>query len=292
MLSTTEPLVATPAELQRSSGNVRLSFKRHGARTVLDALYQEGCSKVRFPRDEAGRSAEAILINTSGGLTDGDSLSCTAAWGPETTALITTQAAERIYKSRDKAALVASQLKIGEHATARWMPQETILFDDARLERMTDVSMSGSSSLLAVESIVFGRAGMGEVVQSGRVFDRWRIRIDGKLVFADTILFDDARDGHLAQHLARTPVANGASAVATIIYVGADCAAMLNDFRQVLGASDVVAGASSLGPLIVARVLAGNSQRMREAVMRVCDVTAQTGNSGSRCFERPRVWNC
>lgn len=292
MLSTTEPLAATPTELQRSRGNVRLSFKRHGERTVLDALYQEGCSKVRFPRDEARRSAEAILINTSGGLTDGDSLSCTAAWGPETTALITTQAAERIYKARDGSSLVASQLHIGERATACWLPQETILFDDGRLDRMTDVSMSGSSSLLAVDSIVFGRAGMGEVVQSGRVFDRWRIRIDGELVFADAVLFDDARDGQLAQHLARTPVANGASAAATIIYVGADCAAMLNDFRQALAASDIVAGASNLGSLLVARVLAGNSQRMRDALMRVFEVAAKTGNSGGRCFELPRVWTC
>lgn len=294
VLSTTEPMAATPTELQRSSGTARLSFRKRGKKTVLDTLYQEGCSKVRFPREEARQSAEAILINTSGGLTDGDSLSCTTTWGAETSALITTQAAERIYKSRDKAALVRSRLHIGEHATARWLPQETILFDESRLDRTTDVSMSGSASLFAVESTVFGRAGMGEVIRSGRLFDRWRIRIDGTLVFADAVLFDDARDGPLAQHLARMSVANGASAIATIVYAGADCAAMLDSFREALAASGTVAGASNLGPLIVARVLAENGQRLRDTVVRVFEATArgEKSESGGPCLELPRVWSC
>lgn len=290
----TETLAATATKLQRSSGTVRLSFKRHGSKTVLDALYQEGCSKVRFPRPDGHKPAEAILINTSGGLTDGDHLSCSALWHADTKALITTQAAERIYKSRSEVATIHTQLNIGDRVTACWLPQETIFFDEGRLDRTTDVVMSHGASLFAVESMVFGRTGMGEATCSGRVFDRWRIRVGGKLVFADAVLLDDAGDGLFARYLARASVAGGARALATILYVGDDCAAHLDSFRRALAQSDVVAGASNLGPLIVARVLAKSGQCMRDAVMRVFEATQCGGNvdHANQYFELPRVWNC
>lgn len=285
---------ATATKLQRSRGTVRLSFKSRGSQTALDSLYQEGCYKARFPRADARQPAEAILINTSGGLTDGDFLSCDAAWHPDTRALITTQAAERIYKSRRGVATIRTRLNVGARATACWLPQETILFNEGRLDRTTDVEMSPDASLFAVESMVFGRIGMGEVTCSGHVFDRWRIRVGGKLVFADAVLLDDAGDGQLASYLARASITDGASAIATIIYVGADCAAYLDSFRHVLDTSSVVAGASNLGPLIVARVLAENGQSIRNAVTRVFEAaqSAEKTDHVNQHFELPRVWNC
>lgn len=289
-----EAAAASAPELQRSSGTVRLSFKRRGAHTVLDSLYQQGCYKARLPPPSAEQAPEAILINTSGGMTDGDHLSCIASWQPDTAALVTTQAAERIYRSREAAATVRSELHIGRDATACWLPQETILFDEGRLDRLTNVSMVSGSSLFAVESIVFGRAGMGEVVASGRVSDLWRIRIDGKLVFADSVVFENIGDSDLNTQLSHAPVANGATAIATIIYAGHDCAALLDNFRRALAQSDVVAGATNLGDLVVARVLANNGQRLRDAVMRVFSVAKFNGGDDlpHRGFELPRVWNC
>ena len=289
-LSTDETLNVPATKLQRSSGSVRLSFKRYGLRTVLGTLYQDGCYKSRFPRTNVQKPAEAILINTSGGLTDGDNLSCFAAWDSSTAALITTQAAERIYRSRDVAAIVHSELSIGECATACWLPQETILFDGGCLDRTTVVDMAPGSRLFAAESIVFGRANMGEVCQTGRLFDRWRIRIDGRLVFADSVLFDDSCHGLLAEQLGHRPIANGANCMATLIYAGADCAEQLDKVRAALDRSNVVAGASNLGPLIVARVMADSSLAMRNAVAHVFE--SIQGDSVERQFELPRVWHC
>lgn len=156
---------------------------------MLGELYQDGCYKARFPSAEPQQSTEAILINTSGGLTDGDALSCHAAWNANTAALITTQAAERIYRSRGAQTTVLTQLNVGECANACWLPQETILFDGGRMDRNINIDMSPGARLFAAESVVFGRTAMGEVARSGRICDRWRVRIDGKLVFADGLLF-------------------------------------------------------------------------------------------------------
>ena len=95
--------------LQRSTGAARIAFKARDGRTVLDDVHQSGCCKVRFPRPDPGATTEAVLINTAGGLTDADRLTVEARWRPGTCAVVTSQAAERVYRSRDLPARVASE---------------------------------------------------------------------------------------------------------------------------------------------------------------------------------------
>src|SRR6516162_3544892 len=54
-----------------------------------------------------------------------------------------------------------------------WLPQETILFDRARLKRAIDVDLAEDARLILAEAIVFGRSGMGEAVHDSFLFDRW-----------------------------------------------------------------------------------------------------------------------
>jgi urease accessory protein len=68
----------------RSGGVLRLELKRRGDATVLDRLYQSGCLKARLFRPEPGHCAEAVLLNTSGGLVGGDRLFHDIRWGPAT----------------------------------------------------------------------------------------------------------------------------------------------------------------------------------------------------------------
>jgi urease accessory protein len=269
---------------------VRLSFKAHGAATVLASLYQEGCYKARFPRRDAGASTEVILVNTSGGLTDGDFLASDVAWQTGTVAMCTTQAAERIYRSRDADATIRTVLTIASGATACWLPQETILFDGGRLSRATNVDMAPDSRLIAVESVVFGRTGMGETTRTGKFLDRWRINVDEKPVFADAVILDDTQAGPLNEQMRQRAVANGVHCMATLIYAGDDCDRRVDAIRNALTASDVTAGASNLGPVIVARILAADSQRLRDSIASVF-TAAQAADTHPK-FVMPRVWHC
>ena len=285
--------MSAAAELQRSSGAVRLSFKRVGHNTVLDSLYQDGCYKARLPGREHRLAAEAVLINTSGGMTDGDVLETEVVWAENTTALVTTQAAERIYRSRRDPAIIENRLVLAERATACWLPQETIVFDGACLERINDIHMTSGSRLFAAEIVVFGRAAMGEVVRTGRLFDQWRVRVDGRLVFADSTRFDNRRDDSIDNRLARNAVADGRTVMATIAYAGADCADHLAVLRDVLEDGDALAGASNLGPLVIARMLARDSKSVRDVVARVLKTLGNKHADGPlSAFALPRVWNC
>lgn len=277
---------APAARLQRSEGTVHLAFKKRGFQTVLDTLYQQGCYQARFPRAEALQQTEAVLINTSGGLTDGDSLNCEATWKKDTSALITSQAAERIYRSRKGPATIATKLELDSGSSACWLPQETILFDGGRLQRSTNVHMADGASLFAAEIVVMGRGAMGEVVRSASLFDRWRIRRNGQLIFADALLFDDAFNRDLEMHFGRDAIAGGHHCFATLVYVNDQCAESLTVIRDILSGSNVIGGASDLGPLAVARIVASSSQQMRSVVAAIFH--AIQGNT----FQLPRVWNC
>lgn len=279
--------------LQRSVGSAQIGFKTRGPHTVLDTVHQAGCCKVRFPRPEPGNAPEAVLINTAGGLTDSDVLAVEAVWRRGTCAALSSQAAERIYRSRGIPARITNSLRIASGATGLWLPQESILFDGGRLSRRLTASIEDGGQLLACESTVFGRRAMGETVQVGSLADSWRIRFDGRLVFADAF----AIDGTIADRLNRAAVANGANAVASILYVGRAADRLLTVFRDVAECFGTTAGSSVIGPVLHIRLLAETGAVLRRdlaASLRLLLGQLETGRDGfaGPAAVLPRVWSC
>ena len=289
---------AAPA-LQRSSGAARVSFRRRASDTCLDELYQQGCSKVRFPRKQGG-SPEAVLLNTAGGLADGDVLNTDIHWREGARATVTSQAAERVYRAAGEgSAWVTTRLRVDADAVACWLPQETIVFDGARLARSLEIEVAPDACLLALESTVFGRRAMGETVSRGRVSDRWRVRIAGRLAFADHFLLDDALTGPIDASLARGPVADGAHCIATMVVVAPDCDRIVTAAREVLTVASAESlselpvdsgtdvGATLLDGLAVLRVVAADGAAMRAMLIRLVTLAGETSG-----ITLPRVWHC
>lgn len=260
-------------KIQRVDAEIRVSAKLRGEATVLDRLYQRGSGKVRLPR---GAGFEAVAINTAGGLTGGDLFRLGAGAGPGTRMTATSQAAERVYRSTGAEARVENRLAVGAGARLDWLPQETILFDRARLSRRLDVEMAEDAVLLATESFVFGRAAMGETMARGFVSDQWRIRRGRQLVFADAVRIE----GAVAETLDATACLGGARACATLLYVAPDAEDRLEALRAALAPFE--AGASAWNGLATARIVAMNGQALRLAL---------TG--AIRVFRSalPSVWN-
>lgn len=164
---------------QRGSGRVWLQFGVHG----VSEFREEGMLKLRMP----ARANEGILINTGGGLAGGDEAHVTIEAGPGAQLVISTQAAERVYRSLGPAAHVHNQLSVADGACLVWAPHETILFEGARLHRELDVELSSGASFIASEICVFGRVAMGEDLKAMALRDRWNIRQAGKLIHAERL---------------------------------------------------------------------------------------------------------
>ena len=244
---------------QRAKGAATVAFARRLDRTRLADLAQSGALRVLFPRPEPGAPPTAVLANIGGGIAGGDQLTVEIRWGAGCEAIVTTQAAEKVYRALDVAAEVATRLEVGEGALGCWLPQETILFDSVSLERRLEADVAPDATLIACESVVFGRTARNETVARGRLIDRWRLRRGGKLVFADTL----ALDGAVADTLARPAIGGGATAVATLVMIAPDAEARLDGVRAALESARSEAGVSAFDGCLVARFVAREAPSLR-----------------------------
>jgi urease accessory protein len=257
----------------RAAGRISLSAVAGGKATRRRRVYEEGPLRVRFPNG-GGRALEAVIVNTAGGLAGGDRHDLDIAVEQGGALVVTTAAAEKVYRALGPPAEIAVKLSVSDNARLSWLPQETILFDRARLSRRIDVELSQGASLLMAEAAVFGRTAMGEAVEGGAFSDRWRVRRDGRLVFAEGVRFD----GAVAAKLAAPAVANGGVAVATVLaFPGGE--KLVEHARAQTFCGEV--GVSAWNGLAVARLCAKDGESLRRDLV---GVIAAFGGAP------PRLW--
>jgi urease accessory protein len=271
---------APPDLLQRATGLVRLDVGDRASRSRIVSLRQQGCLKLLFPRVADGAALEAVTVNTSGGIAAGDRVDSRIACGAGTRLSLTAQAAERCYRARpgEAPAEVKVELRLDADARLEWLPQETILFDGARLRRRLEVDMAADAHFLALESRVFGRALHGERMRQLDLSDRVAVRHDGRPVLVDALeLHGDAEAA-----LSRRAVGAGAIASAMLVLVAPGAEALLQPVRDLLTRD---AGASAWDGMLLVRLVSRDAGQHRALITAVLSVLR-----GGRPL--PPVWRC
>ncbi|MBG1232918.1 urease accessory protein UreD [Aestuariivirga litoralis] len=208
---------------QRSVGEVRLTFGPQGVVHFREA----GSTKLRLPKG----AQQAILINTSGGLAGGDKQQVEIDVEEGASLALTSQAAERVYRSLGPAAQVTNRLKVAAGASLSWLPQETILYEGSSLSRRINVELEDGASFIGLESIIFGRAAMGEILNVCHLQDSWDVKRAGKLMHAERL--------KLGPHLPRGAASLGsAQAMATLICIAPDVEQRAKSLHPLLAEKD------------------------------------------------------
>jgi urease accessory protein len=259
----------------RASGNIAVAVGMAAGRARRMRVQEDGSLRVRFPNADE-KTLEAIILNTAGGMTGGDRFTIDIAVGARANLTVGTAAAEKIYRSLGPDASVAVMLKVHEAGRLAWLPQETILFDRARLSRRIEVDLAAGASLVMAEAVVFGRSAMDEVVAEGSLVDRWRVRRDGRLLFAETLRLE----GDIEKKLTAPAITAGGVAVATVLIVpGSD-----DKVAAVRALADTHVGEvaiSAWNGIAVARLCAKNGAALRH------DLAAVLAALGAPL---PRLW--
>ena len=259
--------------IQRSRGAADVAFREH----ALDRLYQSGSAKVLWPRSY-GSAHEIVLVNTAGGITGGDAYRYGCA-ADASDILVTTQAAERAYASNTtNIASMHIQLSAKNGACLHWLPQETILFDKSQLARTIEVDIDASSECMVLESLVFGRHAMGEILAECYFTDRWRIRRDGQLIHAEAVRFDEK----ISDLLAGVAGAACAQMAATFVYVGPRLKLVKADIELNLPKLESRAAMSVWQDRLVLRVLASQTMTGKADLLHILNAI--------RGQQVPRVW--
>jgi len=300
--------LSDPQTLQRAVGELAVSVRRRDDASVLDGLRQAGCLKARFPRALVSGWIDVVTLNMSGGIAGGDRVDSTFDVHAGARASIAAQAAERFYRvlPGSEASRVRTRIVVEPGAAAEWLPQETILFDRCALDRRLEVGLAEDAWFVGVESLVFGRAAMGEAVNQASLRDLIRVRRGGRLILHDAVRLE----GEVAAALQRKAVAGGARAMATIVHVAQDAEARLDAVRGALNVSlsrlagevdarsasregrththtfgGGTAAASAWDGMLIARILAASGAALRATVVAVLRVLR-------RDRPLPRVWMC
>jgi urease accessory protein len=301
--------------LNRAEGRVALAVAAIDGATRVASIREEGSLRVRFPRVCVG-AREAVLINTAGGIAGGDRFALALELGAGACLAVTTAAAEKVYRSlgssprlrpeetargarrlgaqarhepRSEPADQAESLSrisvsatVADGAALLWLPQETILFDRAKLARTVDIALAPGATLLFAETLVFGRTAMGETMTEGRIIDRWRVRRGERLIFAENF----GLDGRIAEQLRNTVIAGGHAAIGTVLLAPGDDTAVASvravteKFRGEVGIS--AWEASDRGGVAVARLVAPDGVALRH------DLVAVLAALGHHAL--PRLW--
>jgi urease accessory protein len=247
----------------RAQGAVRFGVHLRDGVTRRGDLHESGSLRVRFPSPE-DQGLSAMFVNTAGGIAGGDRFDIAIAAGEGARLTLTTAAAEKIYRAPGAAARLSIALKAEAGAHLAWLPQETILFDRARIVRSFDIDLAEGASLLLCEIVVFGRAAMGETMRHGEFVDRWRMRRGGKLVFAETIRLDS----EIGDRLARPAIAKGGAAIGTALIVPGN-EALVERLREASEGFRGEVGISAWNGFAMARFCAQDAARLRADMMTV-----------------------
>jgi len=264
--------------LQRARGLARIAVHAVDGRSRIARLHQAGSSRIRQPRTRPEAPIEAVLLNTAGGMTGGDRFETEVSVGAGAAALITSQAAERIYRRSTGTARAETRLAVAGDGRLFWLPQETIAFNRSALARSLTADVDPGATLLAIEAVVLGRTAMGESLTDIAMTDAWRIRRDGRLVFADTTRLE----GDAASVMNGGATGRGAIAFATLVLVAPEAARFVDPLRAALDGMSGEAGVSTFDGLLVARMIAPGGQALRAMAIRAAALI--------RGAPMPRVW--
>ena len=273
-------------DLQRAKGLSRLVLSGSETGNRIVDLYQQAPLRLMFPRIAHTSLSDVVLINTAGGIAGGDLLKSSVTALPGASVAVTSQAAEKVYRALKEPARVVATLKVSEAAKLAWLPQETIVFNEARLIRTTEIEISTGAELLALEWLVLGRAAHGEQMVAGYIADGWRVKKDGRLIWADRFRVTD----EMFSQLRRLALLSDSTAVGTLLYFGPDPHARLEFLRGVAPTSGCQCAPTLIAGLIVIRFAARTGSDLRLGVRSILKQFSRELHPGP--FGVPKIWLC
>jgi urease accessory protein len=255
-MSETEALAHLPS-VDAETGwraELELEFARSGARTILAHRRHFGPLAVQRPFHPEGPVCHVYLLHPPGGVVAGDRLAIRIAAGEGAEALATTPAAGKFYRSEGRAARQSVHLKVASGASLEWLPQETILYEDARAALDLEVDLAPGARFFGWEVFSLGRPAAGEDFGRGEAALSWRIQREGRPFFRERLRVDRAA-------LDSPWGLRGHSAFGTLFASPAD-AASLDRVRELIGDRPGI-GATLVDGLLICRGVDERADRLR-----------------------------
>ncbi|MEW6664991.1 MAG: urease accessory protein UreD [Thermodesulfobacteriota bacterium] len=187
-----DPVTGIPSRIRDGEegwqARLHLGFVRCGARSVLAGRNHEGplvVQKALYP--EGPQTCHVHMIHPPGGVVGGDRLDISVATGDQSHALITTPAAGKFYRSAGPVARQWVHLDLHRRSALEWLPQESIVYDQACVETGLRVDLGDHSRFVGWELICLGLPASAKPFRDGRVLQRLEIHREGLPLLVETL---------------------------------------------------------------------------------------------------------
>ena len=184
--STLEPMSpgwAAKLELnfdRTTAGTTRLKHQHLGPLRIQKALYPEG-----------PEVCHAIIVHPPGGIAGGDHLEVSGLVDRDSHGLVTTPSAAKWYGS-DAQQRATQRVDLHIQGAFEWLPQETIVFDRARVDSTIQFDVGHEASLVGWDHLIFGRKASGESFVTGCFTQSLKLLLDGELIWHDRLRLNGA----------------------------------------------------------------------------------------------------
>jgi urease accessory protein len=270
--------------------SLELTKTEHG--TQLSRSSHEGPLRIqRVLKPEGLGCPHIYLLHPPGGVVGGDRLHTSVGLGAGAQVLLTTPAAQKLYRSQGARAEVSNLLRLGPGARLEWLPSETLAFSAAQALVSTRVELAPGAAFIGWDIACYGMPARGESFDAGHVVSRFELfRGETPLVIESFDLGDAG--GASAELLAGAFALRGQPVVAHLYAVPAHGAVdpeLIDRVREAIGEpARGWYGVSSLQDSLVVRALGPNVEGVRDSLIRAWHVLRPV--IVDREAVTPRIW--
>ncbi len=171
----------------------RLTRRQHiGPLLVQRAFYPERPTERPSAQPGDAEPCHTYLIHPPGGVVSGDELTLDVQVGPRAHALLTTPAAGKFYRRRERRIASLSQSLHVEGGTLEWLPQENIYYPDSVASVRTLVRLTGDARFLGWELNCYGLPANQLDLGSGEIRQAFELWHDDRPVLLERVCIDRA----------------------------------------------------------------------------------------------------
>lgn len=145
-------------------GELKLAFAQRNNRTVMTENFFRVPLQVMKPRYDESGCACVYLLSPTGGVVQGDDYQIDVTLAPDSHATLTTQAATKVYAMPRQAATQAMRVRVGKNAIFEYLPDSTILFQDADFSQDISLFLEHGAKVALQEIVMPGRLARDETL--------------------------------------------------------------------------------------------------------------------------------
>lgn len=170
-------------------GQLHMVVEERAGRAIARQQYFQGALRVLRPHylDDSGQVTYTI-VNPGGGYLGGDAYTIDVEVAADTSLLLTSQSATKVYKTPDAPAYQRSTFQLGPNAVLEYVPDQLIAYRDAHYIQDTVVDMDPSASYLSMEIITPGWAPDGTLFRYDTMQLRQEVRMHDRPVIVDNLI--------------------------------------------------------------------------------------------------------